>query len=98
MKTQNNAFFSIKTKAHGSLEKYKARDVAKGLKQVEGIDYLEKHARKSKSAILRNLSLVAKEIFMLRRDNVVSAYLYSDIKQEKKLEQPTVSEKLNSSA
>ena len=90
--------YKVKTKADGSIEKYKARYVAKGFKQIEGIDYSETFAPTSKPETFRTiLSLAAKENFTLRQLDVKSAYLHPEIKEEIYLEQPTGFEKLDSS-
>jgi hypothetical protein len=34
-------FFKVKLNAHGDVEKYKARLVARGFSQVVGIDYMD---------------------------------------------------------
>ena len=90
--------YKIKTKANGSLEKYKARFVAKGFKQIEGIDYSETFAPTSKPETFRLiLSLAAKENLTLRQMDVKSAYLHSKIKEEIYIEQPMGFEKLDKS-
>ena len=66
-----NCVYKIKIKANGSLEKDKARYVAKGFKQTEGIDYGESFAPSSKPETFR---LAAKQNFMLRQMDVKSAY------------------------
>ena len=82
--------YKVKTKADGSIEKYKARYVDKGFKQIEGIDYSETFAPTSKPETVQLiLSLAAKEHFTLRQMDVKSAYLHPQIKEEKYLEQPT---------
>ena len=43
----------VKTKANGSLENYKARYVAKGFRQIEGIDYFGTFALTSKPETFR---------------------------------------------
>ena len=90
--------YKVKTKADGSIEKYKARYVAKGFKQIEGIDYSETFAPTSNPETFRIiLSLAAKENFTLRQMDVKSAYLHPEIKEEIYLEQSTGFEKLDSS-
>ena len=90
--------YKVKTKADGSIEKYKARYVAKNFKQIEGIDYSETFAPTSKpETFLIILSLAAKENFTLRQMDVKLAYLHPEIKEEIYLEQPTGFEKLDSS-
>ena len=88
--------YKIKTKADGSLDKYKARYVAKGFKQIEGVDYGDTFARTSKPETFRLiLSLAAKENFTLKQMDVKSAYLYPKIKEEIYLEQPQGFEKFD---
>ena len=66
--------YKVKTKADGSLDKNKARYVAKGFKQIEGTDFSEKFAPTSKPKTFRLiLSLAAKENFILRQMDVKSA-------------------------
>ena len=57
----------VKTKANGSIEKYKARYVAKRLKRIEGSDYSETFAPTSKQESFRL-------ILSLRQMDVKSAY------------------------
>ena len=84
----------IKTKADGSLEKYKARYVAKGFEQIEGTDYGETFAPTSEPDTCRLiLPLAAKENFTLRRMDVNSAYLHPEIQEEIYLEWPQGFEK-----
>ena len=90
--------YKVKTKSDGSLEKFKAPYVAKGFKQIEGIDCSETFAPTSKPETFRRiLSLAAKEKFTLRQMDVKSAYLHPEIKEEAYLEQPIGFEKLDSS-
>ena len=87
-----------KTKADGSVEKYKACYVAKGFKQSEGIDCFEISALARKPETLRPfLSLAAKENYTLRRMDVKSAYLHLETKADLYLEQPMGFEKLDNS-
>ena len=88
----------LKTKADGSLEKYKARYIAKGFKQIEGTDYSETFAPTSKPETFRLIfSLAAKENFILRQMDVKSAYLHPKIEEESYLEQPSGFEKIDPS-
>ena len=88
--------YKVKTKADGSLEKYKARYVAKGFKQIEGTDYSETFAPTSKPETFRLiLSLAARENFILRQMDVKSAYLHPEIKEEIYLEKPSGFEKID---
>jgi hypothetical protein len=51
--------FTVKTKHDGTLDRFKARLVAGGHRQVEGVDYNETYAPVSKHATLRTLFSVA---------------------------------------
>ena len=88
----------VKTKADGSLEKYKARYIAKSFKQIEGIDYSETFAPTSRPRTFRLiLSFAAKENFILKQMVVTSAFLNPQIKEEIYIEQPSGFEKLDPS-
>ena len=81
--------YKVKTKAEGSLEKYKTRYVAKIFKQIQGRDYSETFAPTSKPETFRViLSLAGKEKFVLRQMDVKSGYLHPKIKEEIYLEEP----------
>jgi hypothetical protein len=41
MESEKTTFFKVKLNAHGDVEKYKARLVARGFSQVVGIDYMD---------------------------------------------------------
>jgi hypothetical protein len=51
--------FTIKTHADGTIERFKARLVAGGYRQIEGVDCKETYAPVSKHATLRTLFFVA---------------------------------------
>ena len=84
-----------KTQADGSLEKYKARYVAKSFKQIEGMDYSETFAPTSKPKTL--IPWQRKKIFTLRLMDVKSADLHPKINEEICLEQPSGFDKLETS-
>ena len=77
--------YQVKRKTDGSLEKYKARYVAKNFKKIEGIDYF---APTGKPETIR---------LTLRQMDVKSAFLHPEIQEELNLEQPMGFEKLDSS-
>ena len=65
--------YKVKTKADGSLEKYKARYVAKGFNQVEGTDYSKTFAPTSKQETFRLFpSLAARELHTETKGGKVS--------------------------
>ena len=81
--------FKVKLAADGSLDKYKARYVAKGFKQLEGLEYHETFAPTCKPETLRLiLALAPQRGVHLHQMDVKSAYLHSTIEEEVYLEQP----------
>ena len=89
--------YKEKTKADGSLEKYKAPYVANYFKHIDGIDYSETFSPRSKLETFRLiLSLAAKKNFILRQMDLKSAYLHPKIKEEMYPEQRNGLEKLDS--
>ena len=75
--------FKIKYDENGLLEKYKARLVAQGFSQQEGIDYEETFAPTVRKESLRiYLAIVAALDLELHQMDVVAAYLVSDLEAE----------------
>ena len=73
----------------GQVHKYKARYVAKGFKQVEGLDYFETFAPTCKPETFRILNqLSAKQGHVMHQFDVKTAFLHSPIEEEVYLEQP----------
>jgi hypothetical protein len=74
--------FKIKRKADGTIDKYKARLVARGFKQKFGIDYLETFAPVFKYSTLRLVIAIAKLLgWSLEQLDVVTAFLYGKMKE-----------------
>ncbi|KAJ3489457.1 hypothetical protein NLJ89_g11528 [Agrocybe chaxingu] len=81
--------FKIKFKADGTIERYKARIVAKGYSQRPGIDYTEVFAPTFRPATLRLiLALAAIEDMHLRSVDVTSAFPNGDLEEEIYMLQP----------
>ena len=89
--------YKIKHDSNGNIDKFKARYVAKGFKQIEGIEYSDTFAPTSKPETFKILlALSAIENFFLKQMDVKAAYLHPKIDKEVYLEQPKGFEKLDS--
>jgi hypothetical protein len=81
--------FKIKHAADGSIEKYKARFVARGFSQKEGIDYEETFAPVARYTSIRTIiALVAMMKWKLHQMDVKTAFLNGVIEEEVYIEQP----------
>jgi hypothetical protein len=81
--------FKIKHVADGSIEKYKARFVAHGFSQKEGIDYEETFALVSRYTSIRTIiSLAAKMKWKLHQMDVKTPFLNGVIEKEVYIEKP----------
>ena len=81
--------FRIKRSPDGAIQKYKARVVAQGFTQIEGVDYDEMFAPVAKFASLRViLALAAKRDLEVQQMDVKSAYLNGELKEEIFMEAP----------
>ena len=79
----------IKLKADGSIDKFKARLVANGYSQQEGIDFEETYALVAKLNTIRLLvALATKHNRRIHQLDVKSAFLNGDLKEEVYLQQP----------
>ena len=81
--------YKVKYGANGQVDKLKARYVAKGYAQIEGLDFFDTYAPTCKPETFRILLATAaqKDLHLAQMD-VKSAYLHSDIEEEIYLEQP----------
>jgi hypothetical protein len=81
--------YKIKHAADGSVEKYKARFVAKGFSQVEGIDYEETFAPIARYTSIRTIiALAASMGWRLHQMDVKTTFLNGEIEEEVYIEQP----------
>jgi hypothetical protein len=81
--------FKIKHVADGSIEKYKARFVARGFSQKEGINYEETFAPVARYTSIRTIIVVvAKMKWKLHQMDVKTAFLNGVIKEEVYIEKP----------
>jgi transposase InsO family protein len=81
--------WKIKRNADGSVERYKARFVAKGYSQRPGFDFFEVYMPTVKYPTLRTIiALAAKEGYHLRSIDISNAFLKGDLDEEIYMEQP----------
>ena len=80
--------YKIKHAADGSIEKYKARFVARGFSQKEGIDYEEKFAPEARYTSIRDIMALASMMkWNLHQMDVKTAFLNGVIEEEVYIEQ-----------
>jgi transposase InsO family protein len=81
--------FKVKHNADGSVERYKARLVARGFTQTEGVDYHETYAPVVKMTSIRVLlSIVAIHDLELHQMDVKTAFLNGVLEEEIYMQQP----------
>jgi hypothetical protein len=81
--------YKVKQAADGSVEKHKARFVARGFSQVEGIDYDETFAPVARYSSIRSmLALSAQMGWKIHQMDVKTAFLNGKIEEEVYIEQP----------
>ena len=81
--------FKIKHVADGSIEKYKARFVARGFSQKEGIDYEETFAAVAQYTSIRGIMALASIMnWDLHQMDVKTTFLNGVIEEEVYIEQP----------
>lgn len=75
--------YKVKFNQDGTVERYKARLVARGFTQTEGLDYFEIFAPVAKMSNVRVLlSLAAVNNWSVTRMGVTNAFLYGDLEEE----------------
>ncbi|KAG7589577.1 GAG-pre-integrase domain [Arabidopsis suecica] len=81
--------FRTKLNADGSLDKLKARIVAKGFDQEEGIDYLETYSPVVRTATVRSILHVATIMgWEIKQMDVKNAFLHGDLTETVYMTQP----------
>jgi hypothetical protein len=81
--------YKIKYVADGNIEKHKARFVARGFSQVEGIDCDETFAPVARYTSIRSIMAIAAEMgWKIHRMDVKTGFLNGLIEEEVYIEQP----------
>ena len=81
--------YKVKHDADGSIEKFKARFVARGFSQVEGVDYEETFAPVARYTSIRSIISIAAEMgWKIHQMDVKTAFLNGFIQEEVYIEQP----------
>ncbi|GAA0166540.1 transmembrane signal receptor [Lithospermum erythrorhizon] len=75
--------YKLKTKADGTIEKYKARLVAMGYNQIEGVDYFESFSPMAKTVTMRIiLALAITKQWQLHQMDINNAFLHGYLNDE----------------
>ena len=79
----------VKANERGEVEKYKARVVAKGFSQVEGVDYDQTFNPTVRFESIRQMVALGTSGGMLMHQmDVTTAFLYAPLEEEVYMEQP----------
>ena len=81
--------FAVKTDFEGRISEYRARFVARGFSQTQGLDYFETYAPTARLSTLRTmLACGVQQGVNFRQLDIKTAYLNAPIDEEIYLEQP----------
>lgn len=85
----NRWVFRIKRSPDGKIERFRARLVARGFSQVEGIDYFETYSTTASMPLVRFLfAYAAVKGLCIKQFDVKTAFLYGDLDEEVFMQQP----------
>lgn len=88
--------FAIKRRPDGSVEKYKARLVARGCSQKYNVDYKETFAPVVRHSTIRTiLSLAVGYELLAHHIDIVAAYLNGNLEDNVYMEQPSMFKDIN---
>lgn len=81
--------YKVKFTADGNIEKHKARFVARGFSQVEGIDYDETFSPLAWYTSIRTIMAITAEMgWLIHQMDVKTAFLNGILEEEVYIEQP----------
>ena len=81
--------FAIKTNPDGSIERFKARLVCQGFKQIEGVDFDETYANTAgKTTVRIFLAMACVGGMKIRQLDVTTAFLYGEVDKDIYMRQP----------
>ena len=81
--------FKIKTKSDGSIERYKARLVARGFQQTQGRDYYEAFAPVAHMTTVRTMiAVAASSSWTISQMDAKNAFLHDDLHEEVYMQPP----------
>jgi hypothetical protein len=87
---QNKWVFKLKMATDSNVAQFKARLIAKGFSQREGINYSEAFSPIIKFDSIRTImSIVATNNLMVKQFDIETAFLYNDIEEQIYMHQPT---------
>ena len=85
----NRWVYRIKRSPEGKIERYRARLVARGFSQVEGVDYFETYAPTANMVVVRTLfAYAAIEGLHVQQFDIKAAFLYGDLEETVYMHQP----------
>lgn len=87
--------FKLKRNQDGSIDKYKARLVARGYEQRAGIDYEEVFAPVARYETIRTLLVAVQKKLYVHQMDVVAAYVQGELQEEVYMKQPEMFEAPN---